>query len=94
MRRPRPSRRLAWAIVIWVSLAVAVWNGFFDMLVVRGEQAYLLSQARHELGAGPRRTIDEVMSDAIRYARVVASIWALVVLAAGAGTVLLLNRRD
>lgn len=87
-------RRLAWAMAIWVVLAIAVWNGFFDMLVVRGEQTYLLGQARHELGVGPRRTIDEVMTEAIRYARIVASVWAAVVLAAGAGTVFILNRRD
>lgn len=87
-------RRLAWAIALWVALAIAVWNGFFDMLVIRGEQAYLLAQARHELGVGPRRTIDEVMTEAIRYARIVASVWAAVVLAAGAGTVFILNRRD
>ncbi len=87
-------RRLGWAIAIWVVLAVAVWNAVFDMLVVRGEQQYLLSQARHELGIGPRRTIDEVMTEAIRYARLVASLWSAVVLAAGAGTACLLGRGD
>jgi hypothetical protein len=86
-------RRVTWAIAIWVILAVAVWNGVFDMLVVRGEHEYLLAQARHELGTGPRRTIDEVMTGAIRRARLVASLWSAVVLAAGAGTAWLLGRR-
>lgn len=91
MSRVPESRRLAWAVAIWAGLAVVVWNGFFDMLVVRGEQEYLLSQARYELGIGPRRTIDEVMTESIRYARLVASIWAAVVLAAGLGTIVLVK---
>jgi hypothetical protein len=79
------------AILFWLGIAFFVWNGFFDILITRGEKFYLLSQARHELGLGPRLTIDEVMSRTIADAARVASIWAGIVFAAGIGTIGLLT---
>jgi hypothetical protein len=89
----RPARRgIVAAVVAWTLLAFAVWNGFFDILVSRGEKQYLLSQARYELGLGPSLTIDEIMSRTITDAVRVASIWAGLVLVTGLGTTALVWR--
>jgi dUTP pyrophosphatase len=63
---------------------ILVWNGFFDILVTRGEKQYLLSQARYELGLGPRVTMDEIMTQTVADARRIATLWAAIVFAAGA----------
>jgi hypothetical protein len=76
-------RRWLWAILLWGTLAAAVWNGFFDVLVNRGEKGYLLGQARAELGLGPRVTMGEVMATTVDDAARVSTRWALLVLAAG-----------
>lgn len=86
------TRTVGRAVVFWLLVSAAVWNGFFDILVTRGEKQYFLSQARYELGLGPRTTIHEVMSRTIRDAVRVASIWALVVFAAGLGSVVVVGR--
>jgi hypothetical protein len=81
-----PSRRrrlVGWSLLAWLLVAGAVWNGFFDILITRGEKQYLLSQARHELGIGPRVTIDGIMSRTIVDARRIATIWATLVFASG-----------
>jgi len=71
------------AVPFWLALACAVWNGFFDVLVTRGEKQYLLGQARHEAGVGPPVSMDAIMTETIHDAVVKATLWALVVLAAG-----------
>jgi hypothetical protein len=76
-------RALATAAAVWGAAAFAVWNGFFDVLVTRGEKQYLLDQARHDAGLGPPAAMDAVMRETIRDAAFKASLWALVVLAAG-----------
>jgi hypothetical protein len=81
----RAFRRRAVVVAGWALVSFVVWNGFFDILVTRGEKQYLLSQARHELGVGPRTTIDEVMTRTIHDAVRVASLWALFVFVAGLG---------
>lgn len=82
----RPSvRRRAVVVAGWLFVSFVVWNGFFDILVTRGEKQYLLTQARHELGVGPKVTIDEIMTRTIHDAVRVASLWAAFVFAAGLG---------
>jgi hypothetical protein len=90
-------RWLAFATGFWLAVAFLVWNGFFDILVTRGEKQYLLNQARHEIGLGPATTMDEVMSETIRDAAVKATIWGVIVFASGVGgsaCVRRLARRD
>lgn len=82
-----------WAVVVWGALSAAVWNGFFDVLVNRGEKGYLLAQARAELGLGPRVTLGEVMSTTIADAAAVSTRWAVLVLAAGLGWTGIITRR-
>jgi hypothetical protein len=81
----RRSRRRALAVAGWLLVSFCVWNGFFDILVSRGEKQYLLAQARHELGAGPKVTMDEVMSRTIHDGVRTASLWAAFVFAGGLG---------
>jgi hypothetical protein len=78
-------RWLAFAAAFWLAVAFLVWNGFFDVLVTRGEKQYLLNQARHEAGTGPAASMDGVMSLTIRDAAVTASLWAGLVFACGVG---------
>jgi hypothetical protein len=80
VRVPRSVGRAAAAVALF---AFAVWNGVFDFLVVRGEQGYLLEQARHAAGLGPGALLHEIMADSIAYAALVASGWAATTLVAG-----------
>jgi hypothetical protein len=63
--------------------AVAVWNGIFDFLVSRGEREYFWAQARADAGQGPPVQLHAMMADAVGYARLVATWWAAVTIAAG-----------
>jgi hypothetical protein len=87
------SRLLRRATLFWLAVAFVVWNGFFDILVTRGEKAYLLAQARQELGLAPRVTIDEIMTRTIWDAVLVASAWAAIVLVAGVASTWVVARR-
>lgn len=76
------------ALVFWLAVAVVVFNGIFDLLVERGGKEYLIGQALHELGRGPKVTLHEVMRTAIARGARTAAIWAALLFLAGAGTTL------
>src|SRR5262245_22408840 len=82
----RMSARTAMLMVFWLIFSVAVWNGFFDLYVSRGAREYLQLQAEFELGRGPAPAMAEVMARASRDGVRGASIWAVLVLAAGWAT--------
>ena len=77
-------RRLA--VVLWLVLGAAVWNGFFDLYVSRGAREYGQLRVEHELGRGPEPDMKEVMGRAQRDGAVAATLWTVLVIAAGAGT--------
>ena len=77
-------RRLA--VVLWLVLATAVWNGFFDLYVSRGAREYGQLRVEHEVGRGPEPDMKEVMGRAQRDGAMAATLWAVLVAAAGAGT--------
>jgi hypothetical protein len=79
--------RRAWLVALgfWALVAFVVWNGFFDLFVSRGQKHYFAAHALHELGRGPRVTIEEVMSRTVDDAVLASSLWAAFVLAAGLG---------
>jgi hypothetical protein len=77
-------RRLA--VVLWLVLGAAVWNGFFDLYVSRGAREYGQLRVEHEVGRGPEPDMKEVMGRARRDGAVAATLWAVFVVAAGAGT--------
>ena len=73
-------------MVLWLVLGAAIWNGFFDLYVSRGAREYGQLRVEHELGRGPEPDMKEVMGRAQRDGAVAASLWAVLVIAAGAGT--------
>ena len=75
--------------MLWVILAVALWNALFEMMVVRGVREYLLRAALFDAGRGPMTPIREVMDPAISHATWVATAWTAVVLLAALATVFL-----
>lgn len=87
MERERTTRSAVgirhWALLLWLGVAVVVWNGAFDLLVTRGVKEYLYREAEAELGRGPRVTMREIMDQTIHDAAITASLWALFVGGAG-----------
>ena len=79
MRLPR----VGWAPLFVALFSLAVWNGIFDFLVSRGERDYFWAQARYAAGQGPPVVLHDMMAESIAYARLVATWWAAVTLAAG-----------
>jgi hypothetical protein len=74
------------AVVLWLVLGAAVWNGFFDLYVSRGAREYGQLRVEHEVGRGPEPDMKEVMGRAQRDGAVAATLWAVLVVAAGMGT--------
>jgi hypothetical protein len=91
MRSVGRAQRLA--VGLWLVLAVALWNGIFEMMVVRGVKEYLFRAALFDAGRGPLTPIAEVMDPAIYHATWVATLWASVVLLAALVTIRMLQPR-
>jgi hypothetical protein len=80
-------RRQRIAAAIWIVLAVALWNGIFEMMVVRGVKESLFRAAQHEAGRRPFTPIADVMDPAIFHATWVATLWTSIVLLAALLTI-------
>ena len=80
-------RRQRIAVAAWIILAVALWNGIFEMMVVRGVKEYLFRAAQHEAGRRPFTPIADVMDPAIFHATWVATLWTSIVLLAALLTI-------
>lgn len=78
------SRRTA--VLLWVVIAVGVWNAVYDPYIERGVRASLQMVAEAELGLAPEPSLREVMAGSSRHGARVATGWALAVLVAGAVT--------
>ena len=89
MTRAR-ARRLA--VALWLAMAVVVWNGLYDLRITLGVRDYLMKQAQHDAGRGPEVTISDAMHETVRDAVRVASLWGVIILTAGLGTVRLVER--
>ena len=79
--------------VLWLALGVAVWNGFFDLYVSRGAREYGQLRVEHEFRNGPDPDMLAVMARAQRDGVRGATIWAGLVVAAGWGTIWVVQRR-
>lgn len=90
MRRLTDRERVA--LAVWVVLAVALWNGIFEMMVVRGVKEYLFRAALHAAGRRPFIPIASVMDAAIYNATWVATLWTSVILLAALLTIRVFSR--
>src|SRR3954449_12668095 len=75
-----PVRRQRVVVAAWIVLAVALWNGIFEMMVVRGVKEYLFRAAQYEAGRRPFTPVTDVMDPAIFHATWVATLWTSIVL--------------
>lgn len=75
------SRRARLTVFVWLPVlsAFLVWNGVFGLHVSRGEQKYLVEQARHELGLQAPPSMSAVMAEAVQAGARQAWWWALVI---------------
>ena len=75
------------AVVIWVILAVAAWNGLYDLLLARSTQNYLFRTAMHDAGLGPAVDLTAALDYAVLEAIWVSTLWAGILLLAGLVTI-------
>jgi hypothetical protein len=80
------------ALVVWLVIAVIVWNGLYDLRITLGIRDYLLRQALHDAGRGPAVVLSDAMRATVRDAVAVASLWAGILLGAAVWTVVHLRR--
>src|SRR5690242_2254729 len=90
MRRLIARERVA--LAAWLVLAAALWNGIFEMMVVRGVKEYLFRAALHAAGRRPFTPIADVMDPAIYKATWVATLWTSIVLLAALLTIRAFSR--
>jgi len=76
-------RRHRIAVALWILVGVVVWNGIFEMWVVRGVREYLLQAALADAGRRSAVPISDVMDPAIYDATWIATLWASSVVLAG-----------
>ena len=86
-------RRARFVLTLWLVLGVVLWNGIFEMLVVRGVKEYLFRAALFDAHRGPQIPIGAVMDPAIFNATWVATLWTSIVLLAAFVTIQLLQPR-
>jgi len=84
------ARRLA--IALWIGMAVVVWNGLYDLRITLGVRDYLMKQALHDAGRGPSVTISDAMHETVSDAVTVATLWGVIILGAGLGSVTIVSR--
>ena len=87
-----PARARRWAVGLWIVMAVVVWNGLYDLRITLGVRDYLMQQALHDAGRGPAVTISDAMHETVRDAIKVATLWSLIILGAGLGSVTMVSR--
>jgi hypothetical protein len=89
MRRlDRPERI---AVGLWLTLALVVWNGVYDLLLTRGIKDYLLRNALHQAGRGPEVSMTALLDLTVSEAFWVSTLWASVILCAGLWTIRLVG---
>ena len=83
-RLPRGERI---AVAVWLILALVVWNGVYDLILMRGIKDYLLRNALHQAGRGPDVSMTRIMDLTVIEAFWLSTLWASVILFAGLWTV-------
>lgn len=90
MRRLGRPQRIA--VALWVIVGVVVWNGVYDLMLVRGIKEFLFRDALYEAGRGPQTPIAAVMDAAVFDAVWISTLWASGIVLAGMCTIRLLSR--
>ena len=80
------------ALLLWLAIGIAVWNGFFDLYVSRGAREYGQLRVEFELGRGPNPDMTGVLVNAQRDGVWAATLWATLVTGAGLATFYLAQR--
>ena len=86
------SRRERALIGLWLVLALVLWNGIYDMILIEGIKEYLFRSALSEAGRSPRVSIASVLDVMVFKAVWVSTFWASLVLLAGMVTIRTLRR--
>ena len=92
-RRPL-SRRERALVGLWLVLALALWNGVYDMTIGEGIKEYLFRSMLHEAGRAPRVSIASVLDPFVFEAVWVSTFWACLVMLAGLITIRTLRSSD
>ena len=92
MRGLAPRHRLP--VALWIVITVLLWNGIYDMILVRGVKEYLFRAALYAAGRGPETPIAQVMDVAVYEAVWIATFWSSVVMLGGLVTVRLIDHRS
>jgi hypothetical protein len=80
-------RRARVAVGVWVVVAVAVWNGLYDLLLARSTETYLFRAALHDAGRGPAVDLRSAMDAAVLHAVWLCTLWACALLILGLWTI-------
>jgi hypothetical protein len=89
-----PTRALRLAVVLWVVLAVVVWNVVFDRMVVLAGRRFVYAAALADERAGPYLHADDWMRPAISHGALTASVVSGALLAVGFAALVLAARHE
>jgi hypothetical protein len=87
---PRVRTRL---LILWIAIAVVVWNGVFDMRMHDTVRGYLMETARARAGLGAGVPLRDYLRDGRNRALVFSTAWGGGVLIAGIVTIRVLSDR-
>jgi hypothetical protein len=90
----QPARAARLAIVLWVALAIAVWNVIFDRVIVLAGRRYVIAASEAATAGRPYVLINEWMGPAVDRALWIASAAGLGILAIGVFAVRAAAKRD
>ena len=88
----RLARRERVLVGLWLVLAIALWNGVYDMTLGVGIKEYLFRSVLHEAGRGPRVAIAAVLDPFVFDAVWVSTFWASLIMLAGLVTIRAMRR--
>ena len=91
-RSPGQVKRERALVVLWLVMALLLWNGVYDMTVGEGIKEYLFRSALYEAGRAPNVSIASVLDPYVFDAAWVSTFWASLVMLAGLLTIRVMRR--
>ena len=89
--RPLPRAQRV-AAILWVVVSIVVWNGVYDLVLVRGIKETLFRAALFDAGRAPAPDLRHLMDVAVFNATWISTAWASALLLAGLFTIRFLGR--